>query len=49
MSSIITRGDGLEMGFCETCGNYVPVVEDAGDLLCAYEYADYPDMATVLR
>jgi hypothetical protein len=49
MSSIITRGDGLEMGYCETCGNYVPTVEDAGDLLCAYEFADYPEFATVLR
>ena len=49
MSSIITRGDGLEMGFCEACGNYVPVVEDEGDLFCGYEYAEYPEFATIIR
>ena len=49
MSSIITRGDGLEMGFCEACGNYVPVVEDEGDLFCGYEYAEYPEIATLIR
>lgn len=48
MSSIITRGDGLEMAFCECCGNYVPTVEDGGDLFCAYEYAEYPDIATIV-
>jgi hypothetical protein len=46
---MITRNDGLEMGFCETCGNYVPAVEDQGDLVCGYEFADYPEFATVLR
>lgn len=34
--------------YCECCGNYVPFVEDEGSLLCAYEYAEYPDMATVV-
>ena len=38
-----------EMGFCETCGNYVPAVEDQGDLVCGYEFAEYPEFATVLR
>lgn len=38
----------LDMGYCETCGNYVPVVEDEGSLVCAYEYAEYPELATVV-
>ena len=38
----------LEMGYCESCGNYVPVVEDEGSLVCAYEYAEYPELATVI-
>ena len=37
-----------EMAYCEVCGNYVPVVEEEGDLLCAYEYAEYPELATVI-
>ena len=38
----------LEMAYCESCGNYVPTVEDEGSLVCAYEYAEYPDIATVV-
>jgi hypothetical protein len=38
----------LDLAYCDSCGNYVPVVEDEGSLLCAYEYADYPDIATVV-
>ena len=38
----------LDMGYCETCGNYVPTVEDEGSLVCAYEYAEYPELATVI-
>ena len=38
----------LDMGYCESCCNYVPVVEDEGSLVCAYEYAEYPELATVI-
>ena len=38
-----------DLEYCEVCGNYVPVVEEGGSLLCAYEYAEYPDIATVIR
>jgi hypothetical protein len=38
----------LELAFCEVCGNYVPTVEFEGDLYCAYEYAEYPDIATIV-
>lgn len=38
----------LDIKYCDTCGNYVPFVEEQGDLLCAYEYADYPELATVV-
>jgi hypothetical protein len=48
MSNIITRGDGLVMGYCESCGNYVPAVEDEGSLVCGYEFDDYPELATVI-
>jgi hypothetical protein len=48
MSNVITRADGLELAYCEACGNYVPTVEDEGDLFCAYEYAEYPDIATIV-
>ena len=37
-----------ELAFCDSCGNYVPTVEEDGSLLCAYEYAEYPDIATVV-
>lgn len=39
----------LDMEYCEICGNYVPTVEAGGDVYCAYEYAEYPDIATILR
>jgi hypothetical protein len=39
----------LDLAYCDSCGNYVPFVEDEGSLLCAYEYAlGDPDMATVV-
>lgn len=38
-----------EMEYCETCGNFVPVVEDEGSLVCGYEFAEYPEIATVIR
>ena len=38
----------LDIKYCDTCGNYVPFVEEQGDLLCAYEYAEYPELATVV-
>ena len=38
----------LDMGYCETCGNYVATVEDEGSRVCAYEYAEYPELATVI-
>ena len=34
--------------YCETCDNYVPFVEDQGSLVCAYEFEDYPEFATVI-
>ena len=46
---MITRSDGLEMGYCEACGNYVPAVEAEGSLVCGYEFVEYPEIATVLR
>ena len=38
----------MDLAYCDLCGNYVPTVEVEGDLLCAYEYAEYPDMANVV-
>ena len=38
-----------ELEYCESCGNFVPVVVDEGSLVCAYEYAEYPEIATVIR
>jgi hypothetical protein len=38
----------METKFCEACGNYVPTVEVQGDLFCSYEYAEYPDLATIV-
>ena len=38
----------MDLAYCDCCGNYVPTVEVDGDLLCAYEYAEYPDIATVV-
>jgi hypothetical protein len=38
----------MDLAYCDSCGNYVPVVEDEGSLVCAYEYAEYPDIATVV-
>ena len=38
-----------EMLYCDSCGNYVPVVEDEGSLVCGYEFAEYPEIATVIR
>ena len=38
----------IEMAFCEVCGNVVPTVDVDGDLFCAYEYAEYPDIATIV-
>jgi hypothetical protein len=39
-----------EMGlaYCDVCGNHVPTVEFEGDLYCAYEYAEYPDIANIV-
>ena len=37
-----------EMAYCDSCGNYVPVVEDEGSLVCGYEFAEYPELATVI-
>jgi len=38
----------IDLAYCDTCGNYVPTVDEDGNLLCAYEYAEYPDIATVV-
>ena len=38
----------MDLAYCDCCGNYVPTVDVDGDLLCAYEYAEYPDIATVV-
>jgi hypothetical protein len=38
----------MDLAYCDLCGNYVPTVEVDGDLLCAYEYAEYPDIANVV-
>jgi hypothetical protein len=38
----------MDLAYCDCCGNYVPVVEDEGSLVCAYEYAEYPELATVV-
>jgi hypothetical protein len=38
----------MDLAYCDVCGNYVPTVEVDGDLLCAYEYAEYPDIANVV-
>ena len=38
----------MDLAYCDSCGNYVPVVEDEGSLVCAYEYAEYPELATVV-
>jgi hypothetical protein len=40
--------DETELAYCDVCGNYVPTVEDEGDLFCAYEYAEYPDIANIV-
>jgi hypothetical protein len=40
--------NNVEMGYCDSCGNYVPVVEDEGSLVCGYEFAEYPELATVI-
>jgi hypothetical protein len=45
MNSLVNE---MDLAYCDSCGNYVPVVEDEGSLVCAYEYAEYPDMATVV-
>jgi len=37
-----------ELAYCDSCGNYVPAIEEDGDLLCAYEYEEYPEIATVI-
>ena len=37
-----------DLRYCDCCGNYVPTVEVDGDLLCAYEYEEYPDIANVV-
>ena len=39
----------LDLGYCEPCGNYVPVVEDEGDLFCQYCFEAYPDLAEPIR
>lgn len=39
----------LDLGYCESCGNWVTVVEVDGDYLCQSEYLAYPDLATVIR
>lgn len=42
-------GLDLDVEYCEACGNYVPTVEEDGDVFCAYEYAEYPEIATIIR
>ena len=37
-----------EMAYCDSGGNYVPVVEDEGSLVCKYEFDEYPEFATVV-
>ena len=39
----------LDLGYCDSCGNWVTVIEVAGDYLCKSEYEYYPDLATVIR
>ena len=38
----------MEIKYCESCGNYVPTVQVDEDIYCSYEYAEYPDIATVV-
>lgn len=38
----------LDLAFCDCCGNYVPTIEVDGDVYCAYEYAEYPDIANIV-
>jgi hypothetical protein len=37
-----------EFAFCDVCGNVVPTIGFEGDLYCAYEYAEYPDIANIV-
>ena len=39
-----------EMGIalCETCDGYVPTTQVGEDVYCAFEYAEYPDIATLV-
>jgi hypothetical protein len=47
-SSKMSLLNETELAYCDVCGNYVPTVEDEGDLFCAYEYAEYPDIANIV-
>ena len=38
----------MEIKYCDSCGNYVPAIAVKGDLYCSYEYAEYPDIATIV-
>ena len=38
----------MNIANCETCGNYVPTIVVDGDIYCAYEYAEYADIATIV-
>jgi hypothetical protein len=38
----------MEIKYCESCGNYVPAIQVEQDLFCSYEYAEYPDIATIV-
>lgn len=38
----------MNIAKCDTCSNYVPTIVVDGDVYCAYEYAEYPDIATIV-
>jgi hypothetical protein len=42
------RRTNMEIKYCESCGNYVPTVQVDEDIYCSYEYAEYPDIATIV-
>jgi hypothetical protein len=48
MEMEMIQGLDLGLAYCDVCGNVVPTVEFEGDLYCAYEYAEYPDIANIV-
>ena len=46
---MIINVNETEMDYCPSCGNYVPVVEDEGSIVCGYEFAEYAGLATIIR